>query len=94
MPSDSVISGFKGTIDYYFYMGIPVARAWPRSPGKTRAPPVEAQWPAFIKASQEWSQLSPFVKDTYNSMAQSSGLVGRDLQERAYLSGLYRYETP
>jgi hypothetical protein len=94
LPEQAIISGFKGTVDYYVYMGIPVARSWPRSPGKTRAPAVEAQWSAFRYASQEWVKLSPEVQAAYRAMAQSSGLDGRDLQMRAYLSGLYRYETP
>lgn len=91
MPSQAVISGFKGTVDYYVYMGIPVARAWPRSPGHDRAPSVQAQWPAFSYAAQEWNYLSPAVQAAYNTLALSSGLNGRDLQMRSYLTGLYRY---
>lgn len=94
LPEQTIISGFKGTIDYYVYMGIPVARSWPRSPGKHRAPAVEAQWPSFSTAAKEWSKLSPAVQAAYYSLAQSSGLDGRDLQVRGYLSGLYRYDIP
>lgn len=93
-PSQAIISGFKGTVDFYEYMGIPVARSWPRSPGRIRAPSVEAQWPAFTLAAREWANLSPEVQAAYYAMAESSGLDGRDLQVRAYLSGLYRYDTP
>ena len=92
MPSQAFISGFKGTVDYYAWKGVPVARKWPRSPGKRRAPAVEAQWSSFTYASQEWALLAPSVQAAYNEMARSSGLSGRDLQERAYLSGLYHYE--
>ena len=94
LPEQGIISGFKGKIDFYSYMGIPVARMWPRSPGKKRTAAVEAQWPAFSYASREWVNLSPAVQSAFNSLAQSSGLSGRDLQMRAYLSGLYRYEVP
>lgn len=94
LPSQAIISGFKGSIDFYEYLGIPVARMWPRSPGKVRAPAVEAQWPAFATAAREWINLSPVVQEAYRSLAQSSGLDGRDLQVRGYLSGLYRYEIP
>lgn len=94
LPSVAIISGMKGLIDYYVYLGIPVARSWPRSPGKHRAPAVELQWPAFRYAAREWSNLSADVQLAYKELAESSGLNGRDLQIRGYLSGLYRYETP
>jgi hypothetical protein len=94
LPSLAVIAGFKGTVDYYEWMGIPVARQWPRSPGKVRSKEVEAQWPAFRYAAQEWKNLAADVQQAYKTLAESSGLDGRDLFTRGYLSGLYRYETP
>ena len=94
LPSTAIIDGLKGTIDYYIYMGVPCARSWPSSPGKVRSPSVMAQWPAFIYASKEWSNLSPAVQSAYNQLSTNSGLSGRDMQVRAYLTGLYRYPTP
>lgn len=94
MPSQDIVAGFKGQVDFYLWKGIPCARSWPRSPGKQRAPAVMAQWPTFIYAAQEWKNLSPVVQSAYNSMAQAGGLNGRDLQVRGYLSGLYRYPLP
>jgi hypothetical protein len=94
MPQEAIIAGFKGTVDYYLWMGIPVARSWPRSPGPRRAPAVEAQWPPFSYAAKEWSNLSVTVQAAYHGMAQTGGLDGRDLQVRGYLSGLYRYPLP
>jgi len=93
MPQEAIIDGFKGSLDFYYWMGIPVVRAWPKSPGKLRSPAVEAQWPAFILAAQEWKKLSPIVQDAYRQLATNSGLSGRDMQVRAYLTGLYRYPT-
>lgn len=94
IPSQAIISGFKGTVDFYLWMGIPVARQWPRSPGKKRSAEVEAQWPTFTYAAQEWNNLSEAMQAAYYEMAQAGGLDGRDLQMRAYLSGLYRYPLP
>ncbi len=87
LPSQAIISGFKGVIDFYLYMGIPVARKWPRSPGKRRAPAVEAQWPAFATAARLWSTLSKEIQDAYIETAAGAGKTGRDLASRAYLSG-------
>ncbi|MBA7530551.1 hypothetical protein ES705_22759 [subsurface metagenome] len=94
MPHQDIISGLKGQIDFYLYMGIPIARAWPRSPGKQRAPAVMAQWPTFTYASREWRNLSPAVQASYTTLSTNSGLSGRDMQMRAYLQGLYRYPIP
>lgn len=30
LPEDSIIKGLKGSVDFYYWKGIPVARAWPR----------------------------------------------------------------
>ena len=93
-PSQGIIDGFKGTLDFYLNMGIPCVRLWPKSPGKRRSEPVMSGWPAFSYASREWSNLSPVVQDAYRTLATDSGLSGRDMFTRAYLTGLYRYPTP
>ena len=94
MPSEGIISGFRGKIDYYLCRGQACARKWPRSPGSKRDPAVMAGWASFSYASQEWINLTQVVQDAYNEMAGASGLSGRDVQQRAYLSGLYRNPIP
>jgi len=101
LPSLDIISGFRGVIDYYVYhpscpaetgvAGTPCARRWPRSPGKRRAPAVEAQWPVFTDAAGLWSLLSPEVQEAYNTMAEATGFSGRDLFQRSYISGIFQY---
>jgi len=91
MPHMDIIDGLKGSIDFYVHRGIPCARAWPKSPGKARSPGVRAQWPIFSFATQEWKNLSQAVQDSYTQFSTDSGLAGRDLQIRAYMTGLYRY---
>lgn len=94
MPQQDIIDGFKGTVDFYVHRGIPCARAWPKSPGKHRSAAVMAQWPLFAYATREWNNLSPAVQAAYEHLATNSGLSGRDMMIRAYLSGLYRYPLP
>ena len=91
LPHQDIIDGLKGNIDYYVHRGIPCARSWPRSPGKHRADAVMAQWPIFSFSTKEWKNLSKIVQDSYTQFSANSGLAGRDLQIRAFLSGLYRY---
>lgn len=92
LPHQAIISGLKGQVDFYYWNGIPVARSWPRSPGRQRSPAVMAQWPAFTYASREWNELDETMREAYRELAQAAGLSGRDLQMRGYLHGLYRYE--
>ena len=94
LPSQGIIDGFKGVLDFYVYMGIACVRSWPKSPGKLRSDPVQAQWPAWTYAAKEWSNLSADVQDAYRKLATNSGLSGRDMFTRSYLTGLYRYPTP
>lgn len=104
LPSLAIISGFRGKIDFYINhqtcdpelkgAGIPCARKWPRSPGHERAPAVEAQWQPFSDSSKLWSTLSPEIQAAYNEMAEGTGLTGRDMFTRSYLTGLFRYDFP
>jgi hypothetical protein len=89
MPYQAIIDGFKGKIDFYVHDGVPCARKWPRSPGHDRAPAVEAQWPLFTEAVQLWPTLPADIQAAYNKMAEGTGLSGRDLFERAYISGIF-----
>ncbi|MBA7532465.1 hypothetical protein ES705_24691 [subsurface metagenome] len=91
LPHMDIIDGLKGSIDFYVHRGIPCARSWPKAPGKRRSEAVMAQWPAFSFATKEWKNLSKAVQDSYTQFSTDSGLCGRDLQIRAYLTGLYRY---
>jgi len=93
LPSLAIVSGYKGTIDFYLWMGMPVARKWPRSPGHKRAPAVEAQWPAFTTASRLWNLMDDQIRQSYIATASSTNLTGRDLAVKAYLSG-YLKKTP
>lgn len=103
LPSLAIISGFRGVIDYYIYYpscpvqtgvkGTPCARRWPRSPGHRRAPAVEEGWVAFSYIAGQWSTLDPEIQAAYSKQASGTGLNGRDLFERSYLTGLYTYPT-
>ncbi len=86
MPEQSIIDGFKGTVDYYVWNGIPCARKWPSSPGHRRAPLVEAAWPAFAFAGSYWNNLAPEVKASWNAMADGFPLTGRDMFTKSFLS--------
>lgn len=91
MPGERIISGFKGTLDYYYYMGVACVRKWPVSPGHNRTPSVQAQWSTFTDASRLWNQMSPTVRQAYITLASTSAMSGRDLFTKSYITGAYRY---
>lgn len=87
MPAEAIISGFKGTLDFYYNMGLACVRKWPRSPGHKRTPAVEAQWPTFTLAVQLWNSIPLDIRAAYEVMASGTGLSMRDMFIRLYLSG-------
>lgn len=91
MPSEAIISGYRGIVDFYAWNGIPVARKWPRKPDPRGIPEVEATWPAWSYAMKLWKTLSPVVQSAYLEMAIRGGLNGRDLQVRGFLKGIFTY---
>lgn len=73
----NVIRQFRKTVDFYYWRGIPCARAWPRhttqpnSPGQLRARGHMAQTLALIKASPPgwkdlWKNTERPTRRTYN----------------------------
>jgi len=94
MIAQEVISGFKGKIDFYFWKGIPCARRWPSSPGKRRAPLVQAQWPIFTAGAKAWADVPADIRRLYEEMATDTGLSARDMYTRLYLAGFETSKTP
>lgn len=86
LPSVDVISGFRGAIDYYVTMGIPVARRWPRKKRHPPTPGEKAQWPIFADAVSLWNTLTEEVQDAYRKMASGSTLSGRDMMVKMYIN--------
>lgn len=86
LPSQAIIDGLKGKLDFYVWMGIPVARSWPKSPGSDRAPGVKAGWAAWTWASQNWQSLDDETRTSFNRMAAGTNMTGRDLFIKSYLT--------
>jgi len=93
LPGLKIISGFKGKLDFYYWMGIPCVRMWPSKIGPNRSPSVMSTWAAFTYAARSWTDLPPDIQELYNFMASDTILTGRDLFARSYLSGAFAYPT-
>lgn len=88
LPAEDIVDGLRHTIDFYCHDGLICVRKWPRSPGKKRAPPVQAQWPAFRYINKQSSYLSASLITAYQEMARGSRLTWKDLLVRSYIKGI------
>lgn len=82
-----IISGFKGTLDFYVHDGLNCVRSWPRSPGHQRSPAVQAGWPAFTWAVKNWPNLALVVQQAYEHEATGTNMTGRDIFMKSYMKG-------
>ncbi|MBA7671204.1 hypothetical protein ES703_79357 [subsurface metagenome] len=94
MPGQKIIDGFRGVIDFYYYMGVPVARSWPRSQGNSQTPASVAQWPVFSYVNKLWKDVSPEVRAAYEDMTAGTNLTAKDMFVRGYISGTLRFFIP
>jgi len=84
VPPRGIVLGLKGAIDFYSWKGQVVARRWPRSPGKRRAPAVEAQWEDFKTVTQGFKTIDSTVIPALASMVAGTQLVTKDQQVQLY----------
>jgi len=87
IPSQAVIDGLRGSIDFYERLGTVCARSWPRWKIKTRAPAVVEQQVIFTYASQVPQTLPAKVIETWQYLASQSNMTWRDWLIRAYVGG-------
>lgn len=90
----AIVDGFKGLLDFYVYMGIPVVRRWPRSPGKIRSEAVMQQWAPFANSARLYHTLPASMQQVYFDMAVSTNLTARDVFTKSYISGMLSWYTP
>lgn len=73
------IDSLKGTIDYYYWKKIPVARIWPRWPARSPHPAEKANQIDFARLMKIISKLPPDIVESYKLMAQGTPYTWRDL---------------
>jgi len=87
MPDQYTVGMYKGTIDFYWYMGLPVARKWPSPPSRPRSAAVQEQWPIFSAASRAWLNTDDESRAAMERMSSGSSMSGRDLAAKLYING-------
>ena len=90
MPSQAIIDGFKGAVDFYLWKGIACARKWPV--WRPRAPHYE-EWlnqSDFARINQAASSLPEEIITAYKQLAQGTPFTWKDLLVRTFMRGLWR----
>lgn len=86
LPSRTLIDSMAGTVDYYYWHGIPVARRWPRSPGRVRNALVMFRAGQFRYINQEAKHIHPDVVQAYMQLAQGTAFTWKDFANRLFVS--------
>ncbi len=89
MPSQVIIDGFKGTIDFYLYMGIPVARKWPIWRPREPYAVERSNQDDFARINKAYSTLPVEILTAYKTLAQGTPFTGKDLMVRSFMRGLW-----
>lgn len=84
LPSQNIIKGYKGKLDYFVQHGQVYVRSWPRKPRQPRSAPVQAQWAAWTYASRLFHIIDGTVYPAYQAMADGSPRTARDVATSLY----------
>ncbi len=87
LPSLEVINVLKGTLDYYYWKGIPCVRKWPHIPHSSRTQPSLDSAHLFGVIVQGWALVGATAKALYAEAAADQPRTGRDLYVSGVLGG-------
>jgi len=90
LPSQDIIDGFKGAIDFYLYMGIPCCRMWPVWRSRAPHPEEKVNQDDFARINQVAISMPVEFIDAYKELAQGTPFTWKDLMVRSFMRGLWR----
>lgn len=88
IPELAIIKGFKGTLDFYVWKGIPCCRKWPTYSPYTPHPSELANQTDFAYINKLWGTVTRAVQNAYREMARPTVYTGKDLFVMAYMKGI------
>lgn len=93
LPAQSIIDGYKGTLDFYLLhlnpsdeAGMACVRTWPRYNPEAYSEASKVMQPFFAYINQMAAYISPEVKEAYVVMAGGTSLSWKDMMIRCYLN--------
>lgn len=87
-PHQHIVDWFKGTLDYYEWMGIVCVRKWPHWPKRKPTPAEKDAQDTFAYITRAWRDLDPYIKERCHFTARGTNYTPRDMFTRLYLRGL------
>jgi len=94
LPSLDIIRGFKGTLDFYMWKGLPCVRKWPvRAPGRRTAAEIASSL-LFGAILQAYRLLAPEAHDFFQEDSLDQPRTPRDIYVSAVLGHLHQRTIP
>ena len=78
MPAKKIRQGLRGIVDFYEWMGMVIARKWPRYNPRMKEAGKKGQ-ERFQFCVEKYNQLSEEERLEYRKKAKGGGLSGRDV---------------
>ena len=91
LPAQEIINTLKGTLDYYYWKGVPCVRKWPVIPMSSRTQASLDSAHLFGEIIQGWALVGGEVKALYNQAAADQPRTGRDLYVSGVLGHLHQH---
>jgi len=85
LPSIDIIRGFKGTLDFYLWKGLPCVRAWPRWRPARQTQASKASALLFGAIVKGYNRLGALPLQAYRATAKGTPRTARDV----YVSGVF-----
>jgi len=85
LPGLDVIKGFKGTLDFALWRGLPYVRAWPRTPRHHLTPATLAAAALFGLILKSYRLLADTIYAAFQEDAADQTRIGRDI----FMSAVY-----
>lgn len=74
-----LIKAMKGTLDFYYWKGIPVVRSWPTYRPQNFSPRSRQQWPKFATVSSSYRNIQLSGYQALQQMGAYSQASPRDV---------------
>ncbi|MBA7694179.1 hypothetical protein ES703_102786 [subsurface metagenome] len=88
LPDRETIDKYKGLLDYYLWMGIPVVRKWPMHPPRIPYPPEKINQDRLAYVMRLTPTFPANIKQSYADLPTHRYFRWQDWAVRAYIAGL------
>lgn len=91
LPHEQVIKSLKGTLDFYYWRGVPCVRKWPVIPMSSRTPASLESADIFGDIAQAWALVAGNVKAYFQEDSEDQPRTARDIYMTATYGHLHEH---